>query len=44
MASERLEQFSSRWSLLISMVGLAVGRAISGDFPVLSQSTEAGLF
>ncbi len=33
MASEQLQQFGSRWSLLISMVGLAVGTGNIWRFP-----------
>ena len=44
MASERLEQFSSRWSLLISMVGLAVGTGNIWRFPRIVAKHRGGTF
>ena len=44
MASERLEQFSSRWSLLISMVGLAVGTGNIWRFPRIVAKHGGGTF
>ncbi|MCZ6623817.1 MAG: hypothetical protein O7B35_06235, partial [Deltaproteobacteria bacterium] len=33
VANQRLEQFSSRWALLISMIGVAVGTGNIWRFP-----------
>jgi len=44
MASERLEQFSSRWSLLISMVGIAVGTGNIWRFPRIVAKYGGGTF
>ena len=44
MAGERLEQFSSRWSLLISMVGIAVGTGNIWRFPRIAAKYGGGTF
>jgi NSS family neurotransmitter:Na+ symporter len=41
---ERLEQFSSRWMLLISMVGIAVGTGNIWRFPRIAAKYEGGAF
>nr|NIO07766.1 sodium-dependent transporter [Deltaproteobacteria bacterium] len=44
MVKERIEQFSSRWSLLISMVGIAVGTGNIWRFPRIAAKYEGGAF
>ncbi|MCH7913194.1 MAG: sodium-dependent transporter, partial [Deltaproteobacteria bacterium] len=44
MANERLEQFSSRWALLISMVGVAVGTGNIWRFPRIAAKYGGGAF
>jgi len=41
---DRLEQFSSRWSLLLSMVGIAVGTGNIWRFPRIAAKYEGGAF
>lgn len=44
MANERLEQFSSRWALLISMIGVAVGTGNIWRFPRIAAKYGGGAF
>jgi NSS family neurotransmitter:Na+ symporter len=42
--NERLEEFSSRWALLISMIGVAVGTGNIWRFPRIAAKYEGGAF
>ena len=42
--TSRLEQFSSRWALLISMIGVAVGTGNIWRFPRIAAKYEGGAF
>jgi NSS family neurotransmitter:Na+ symporter len=44
VTNERLEQFSSRWALLISMIGVAVGTGNIWRFPRIAAKYEGGAF
>ena len=39
---ERLEQFSSRWAMLISMIGVAVGTGNIWRFPRIAAKYGGG--
>ena len=44
MAKERLEVFSSRWGLLVSMIGIAIGTGNIWRFPRIAAKYEGGAF
>lgn len=44
MARERLGEFSSRWGLLVSMIGIAIGTGNIWRFPRIAAKYEGGSF
>lgn len=44
MANRQLDQFTSRWALLISMIGIAIGTGNIWRFPRIAAKYEGGAF